>query len=402
MSKLTRVFTLPLAALVCSVSALAQSVSPSGDGLPPPPASEYSPKAWREFSSPEGAFSIVMAASPVHVSQALDTAGGKVMLHVYVADSGAAKYAVAYADLPFLREDTALINAFLDGAARQAISHPGVRLVGEQGVSVGGLPAHEILVEDGKKVTRQWLFTRGARFYEVRLVTPENVAFFTGRPSYDPKDWTDLYRSMVAKFFGSFRFLPAQDGAGPSAGSGTAPAAEYDAEAWKELSPPGAGFSVLMVGSPSYRTQEVGSGADRIVRHVYTAGSVNAKYLVMYADLSPYPKEPSSIGQVLDAGRAAVLAGGEGMTVLSEREIDVGGRGGRELMVDGGAKFYRVRFFFAGGRLFQLEIETPTNAAFKSGRASGDEGDWTDLYRTTCEKFFGSFRLLPPTPRAGP
>lgn len=345
----------------------------------------------------------MMVGIPLHVTQELDTPAGKTTLHVYMSDSSAGKYAVAFADLPCSPDNTDFIKGILDGASRQALSYPGRKLVGEKGVNVNGIPAHEILVEDGKKVTRKWFLSQGAHFYEVMLVTPENVAFSTGKPSYDPKDWTDLYQSMVTKFFGSFKLLPAKDGAQPTTTSVPAPAtdAEYNSAAWKEFAPLEGRFSVLMVGIPKYRTQEVVSGTDKVVRHIYTAGSVNANYLVMFADLSSYPKAPESIREVLDVGRDTLLADSKDKTVLSEKEMTVTGHIARDLLVDGGTKFYRVQFFYAGGRLFQLELETPTNVAFKTGRPSNDSHDWTDLYRSMCEKFFGSFKLLTVTPPGG-
>lgn len=382
----------------------AQSVQ-AGNNTPPPAAAaaEYNPKAWKEFSVPEDGFGVMMVGTPVHVTQELDTSAGKVTLHVYVSDSGTGKYAVAFADLPCSPDNTDFIKGIVDGASRHALSYPGRKLVGERGVNVNGMPAHEILVEDGKKVTRKWFLSHGARFYEVMLMTPENVAFYTGEPSYDPKDWTDLYQLMGAKFFGSFRLLPAQDGSEQAGNPSSAPAAaaEYNPGAWKEFSPPEGRFSVLMPGTPKYSEQEVVSGADKVIRHVYTVGSVNGKYLVMFADLSPYPKTPASIREVLNAGRDALLAGGKDKTVISEKETTVAGHIARELLVDGGAKFYRVQFFYAGGRLFQLELETPTNVAFKSGRPSDDTHDRTDLYRLMNEKFFGSFKLSAVTPPGG-
>jgi TonB family protein len=400
--KFVRVFPLLFILVACASATLAQT-SPNQSVSPPPAAAEYNPAAWKELSSPESGFSVMMVGIPLHVTQELDTPAGKTKLHVYMSDSGAVKYAVAFADLPCSPDNTDFINGILDGASRQALSYPGRKLVGEKSVNVNGIPAHEILVEDGKKVTRKWFLSQGAHFYEVMLVTPENIAFNMGKPSYDPKDWTDLYQSMVTKFFGSFRLLPTQASVQPAINSAPAPAiaAEYNAEAWKEFAPPEGGFSVLMVGAPKYRTQEVASGPDRVVRHIYTAGSVNANYVVMFADLSAYPKAPESIREVLDAGRDALLAGSKEKTVLSEKEMAVAGHIARDLLVDGGTKFYRVQFFYAGGRLFQLELETPTNVAFKLGRPSSDAHDWTDLYQSMCEKFFGSFKLLTVTPPGG-
>jgi TonB family protein len=203
--------SLPFVLLIASsVSASAQTSKPSGEPpQPPPPVAEYNAKEWKEYSSPEGRFSVALVGALRQETEAIDTAAGKVALHLFGSDTRTGVYMIAYVDFPQTPEDPAAVRRALDaGRDRMLAEDKNRKLLGEKEITVEGLLAREVLFEDGELFYRNRTFMTHGRLYQVVLAAPFNVAFNTGRPSNDQKDWTDLYQSMGERFFGSFKLLP--------------------------------------------------------------------------------------------------------------------------------------------------------------------------------------------------
>lgn len=204
----TRVLSL-LCALTLCAAAVAQTNARKPPS-PPPAAAEYDIGAWKEYSSPDGMFRVALVGALRQETRTLDSAAGKVSLHLFGSDSGTGVYMVAYLDLAQTPEEPAAVRRALDaGRDRMLAENKNRRLLSEREITVEGRLAREVLIEDGELFYANRLFLTGGRLYQLLLAAPLNIAFNSGRPSNDSKDWTDLYRAMSARFFSSFKLLPA-------------------------------------------------------------------------------------------------------------------------------------------------------------------------------------------------
>jgi len=123
-----------------------------------------------------------------------------------------------------------------------------------------------------------------------------------------------------------------------------APAAEYNPVNWKQLTSSEGGFTISMPGVPASSTNLVETAVGNIVLH----------------------------------------------------DVNLDGNVGRELIFESSGTIGRQRMFFINGRLYVAMLFTTPNVAFKHATASSNLADFTDLYQTTCERFFGSLKLIQP------
>lgn len=199
-----RAVLLPLAFSICASPCAAQTEKPSGSP-PPPPAAEYNPKVWKEFSSPEGGFSVSLPGTPRAQTQEVDSPPGTVSFRSYVLQTGTGVYDVSYSDLPIYSEDPAHIRKGLDANRKALLKREGLKLLSEKEITFDGRPAREWLLLRGDEVVRRRLILVKERLYTLSLTTPLGVAFETGRPGAGPDDRTDFYEETSKKFFDSFR-----------------------------------------------------------------------------------------------------------------------------------------------------------------------------------------------------
>lgn len=126
---------------------------------------------------------------------------------------------------------------------------------------------------------------------------------------------------------------------------------------WHELSPEGAGFSVLMPGEPSLKQNPVShpNGA-KTVNHSYSAERDGEAFMVIYADFPQAIRDAATIRLILDSGRDEALTQSKA-TLQSESELTLDGFTGREFVMklpDG--LVGTVRVFWGTNRLFQQII----------------------------------------------
>jgi TonB family protein len=221
-----------MALAVSSSPCLAQASKPSDEPPPPPaPAVEYDPKAWKDFVSQEGGFSVSMPAPPKPNRQDVDTPMGKIPAHFYVAETGAGGYAVGYADFPKYSESPDYVSAVLDGARDKVLAAgAGRKLLREKEITVEGYGGREWLVADGQMLFRAETFLVKGRFYQLVLLTPMGVAFNNGRAGADGAGMTDFYEGLSKRFFGSFKLLAADTATGDSTGSAAATPTEGEVD----------------------------------------------------------------------------------------------------------------------------------------------------------------------------
>lgn len=174
-----------------------------------------------------------------------------------------------------------------------------------------------------------------------------------------------------------------------------APAGEYSPQTWKPLSSAEGGFTVQMPGVPISSNQPIKTNSGEITQYLYQLNTGTGFYLISYFEVPAYSDDPQAIKSAIDAGRDNMLANNQRMKLLSEREIKIDGRDGREMLVDDDNSIMIMRAVFANKRAYQIVFGAAYNTVFKKGVPSADPDERTDLYKLIATRFFDSFKLLP-------
>lgn len=188
-----------LAALVSAAAlCFGQTVKPSG--VPPsPPAVEYNPSAWREFSSEKGRFSVLLPGTPFERTIPLDTKIGKLDTVNFILGSSSASYAVSYIDYPVFIEDPSIVKRALDAGRDGAVQRVQGTLIEEKEISLSGHPGRYIKVRVGEGgITRSRLYVVGKRVYTLIFIVDEDGASATAVRSHE---------DISARFLDSFKLL---------------------------------------------------------------------------------------------------------------------------------------------------------------------------------------------------
>src|SRR5689334_20375376 len=131
---------------------------------PPPPAKDYFPKTWKEYSFPAGKFRIRFPDKPVE-SQ---TSDGQLEVHS-LEYKGLITYRVSYVDYQVRIDDPQKVKETLQGmktAALLAIRDQGVRVITEREITVDGYSGIFVHIEvAGKQVIRMQWVAAGSRLY---------------------------------------------------------------------------------------------------------------------------------------------------------------------------------------------------------------------------------------------
>lgn len=148
---------------------------------------------------------------------------------------------------------------------------------------------------------------------------------------------------------------------------------------WRELSPPGGGFSVLMPGRPQAESRPL-AGHPGVIMQMWSARSAESLFGAGYAD---YPAADAALLQSTAQALARNISGG----VPSSRELRLGDAiSARQIAAEGSAAGLAVelhaRLALSGARLYQVVVISP-----KGKLAPAD-----------VEMFLGSFRLKPRWP----
>ena len=175
-------------------------------GPPPPAAIEYNERAWKEFSSDAGGFTVLMPGTPTSTVEGVDTALGKIPQVHFTLETGTAAYLVNYADFPVSSDDPARVSRALDaGRDTMLAEQPGTKLLSEKEIVLDGHPGREWVFRDDPNVLIVRAYFVKGRLYNLLIGASYNVAFNSGRPSADPRDRTDLFERISAKFLDSFK-----------------------------------------------------------------------------------------------------------------------------------------------------------------------------------------------------
>jgi len=177
----------------------------------------------------------------------------------------------------------------------------------------------------------------------------------------------------------------------PASPSPPPPVAEYNPANWKEFTSAEGGFTVSMPGVPAISSEPVDTEVGRIVMHLYVLTTKLGEYGVSYSDFPVQSNNAVTVRKVLDGSRDEILA--NGARRLNENDVTVEGILGRELIIEKGGVIGRHRMFLVNGRLYALILATAPNVAFNNGTPSSNLNEHSDLYETTCARFFGSFKF---------
>jgi TonB family protein len=168
-------------------------------------------------------------------------------------------------------------------------------------------------------------------------------------------------------------------------------APEYIQSRWTSVSKI-PGLAITMPGEPAASTQQIDSPFGPLTQYLYLLTTETGSYMVSYFDLPAPLSDQNAIKNALAKGRDNMLAENRNMKLLKEQERKIAGHQGQELLVADGDMLVQQRGFIDGRRVYQVALAVPVKVAFKSGRASADSADFTDIYRMIVSRFLDSAR----------
>ncbi|HET8783581.1 MAG TPA: hypothetical protein VFM63_14240 [Pyrinomonadaceae bacterium] len=173
---------------------------------PPPAAKDDNANTWKEFTSKEGQFSVLLPGKPAQQDRTLQTGLGPIATHDFTVQSDISLFYLSYAEFPKLGPLTQQDHKeMLDSSRDRALSQ-GAKLISEVDVSVDGSPGREVIAEKDGMILRARFFYANDKLYNVILGVTAKTAFNNSKPSANPADRTELFEAISAKFFNSFKF----------------------------------------------------------------------------------------------------------------------------------------------------------------------------------------------------
>jgi hypothetical protein len=122
---------------------------------PPPPALDYSIKRWKEFSSTEGQFKVLLPGSPTASEQKQTTDIGELALHLFNY-KGVIVYDVMYVDLPVNVEDPLIFKKAFEGMRESmlsSIAQTNPRIIKETDFQMDNHPGKFLQIDLGGNAT---------------------------------------------------------------------------------------------------------------------------------------------------------------------------------------------------------------------------------------------------------
>lgn len=144
---------------------LTRVVKLDGAITPPPQA----PAGWTLHTSTAGRFSILMPAEPNVQEQPVDTAAGKLINHISLAQKGSAAFAISYADYP---PNDAEPQGVLDSVRDGAINGIKGTLVRGKNITHKTYPGREFQASTQGALYTSRIFLVKNRLYQMVVVAP--------------------------------------------------------------------------------------------------------------------------------------------------------------------------------------------------------------------------------------
>jgi TonB family protein len=191
--------------VACALSCFAQQAGqPAKEQTPPPNAAESDPKAWKAFSSEEGAFSVVLPAKLKKRAQPLATRHGAAVMHLFEARA-LADYQVMYMSFEeSLAMDAELVKQMLDDGRDGGVRNVNGQLLEEKEIKLDGHAGRALKVRLANgDIIRSRLYVAGHRLYAVNILTPEAGA---------SDSVARFHEEVATKFLDSFKITSVRGG----------------------------------------------------------------------------------------------------------------------------------------------------------------------------------------------
>jgi len=129
---------------------------------------------WSEFSSAEGAFSVLMPGAPTEETQTQDTEMGAIDVHSFTFEQGGVAYLVGYNIFPAAVIEAASPAALLNGARDGQAKAVNGTLVNEQEITLGAYPGRDLEIRaedaDGIKTLHTRIYMVEDKLYQILVV----------------------------------------------------------------------------------------------------------------------------------------------------------------------------------------------------------------------------------------
>lgn len=159
------------------------------------------------------------------------------------------------------------------------------------------------------------------------------------------------------------------------------PSPEYVPDSWKEFSPEGGRFRVMLPGTPTRSVQSLDSPYGKLERHEFGLRTF-AFYAVGYIDF-PEKDGPKDVKAFFDGVRTGTLASTKA-ELLEEKDDNRFGSPGRSIKARlASGHVNRIRLHLIGKRFYTLFVIMPEQGA---------SADSLKFYEETAAKFLDSFK----------
>ena len=165
----------------------------------PAAVAEFDPRNWKEFSSSEGGFSVLLPTNPLKEEKQIVSMIGTVTLVMLVARTNA-EYGVGYADYDPEIEGTELLTPFLNSVRDSGVQGISGQLLDETEISYEGHPGRFYRVEFA-----------GGYLINMKILVVKNRLYLVTATTYGKKAPVNVaraYEGFARKFFDSFKLNP--------------------------------------------------------------------------------------------------------------------------------------------------------------------------------------------------
>ena len=195
MRHLARLLSLAALLAACAALAPAQDTKPQGELVTDRPAPEYFLESWKEFSSKEGRFKVLLPGAPAENVQSFDSPFGKLEMHAFTLQTFAF-YGIGYIDFPE-KDGIRDVKAFFAGAQAGNLAATKGELLEEKSEYRFASPGRFFKARlPGGFVNRVRLHLIKNRYYIVSVALPEKDA---------SAETLKFYDETAMKFLDSFQ-----------------------------------------------------------------------------------------------------------------------------------------------------------------------------------------------------
>jgi TonB family protein len=161
---------------------------------------------WKEFSSAEGRFSVLLPGTPVSKVSETSGSSGTIKMYSFTLELRQAFYFLSYLDYPNYTDDEEFVDRVLNaGRDGMLAQHKGTKLLAERQIKIGHFFGREfVMLQDGTSFGIMEAYVVRGRLYEMAILVPAEVAFGKGKVTTHSQDRTDYFNSIANRFFASF------------------------------------------------------------------------------------------------------------------------------------------------------------------------------------------------------